>query len=207
MNAKHSAISNSHVTPPELVESVREVLGHIDLDPCSTHLANARVVKSRVFYTESVNGFAQNWAGTAFFNPPGGWMDPKGIPAPFVLDEKTGKFRQKKRAGDVYSPRAWFERLVKWHQRGNVKSWCFLAFSLEQLCTLQCIQEPYPGVGAFTWVVLRERVKFLTEQDGQLVPGTSPTHHNALVFSNDVNLRTLRRVFEKTGKGVVRRPV
>ena len=51
------SISNDWYTPDKYIESVREVLGDIDLDPASCEEAN-EVVKAKVFYDESDDGLS-----------------------------------------------------------------------------------------------------------------------------------------------------
>jgi ParB family transcriptional regulator, chromosome partitioning protein len=58
-------------TPEMYVAAVREVLGHIDLDPASCSLANV-VVQADIYYTQQDNGLVQPWYGKIFLNPPYG---------------------------------------------------------------------------------------------------------------------------------------
>ncbi len=67
-----------YYTPPQYVESARRVMGGIDLDPASCEEAN-KVVRARVFYTESDDGLKQEWTGNVFMNPP--WS---GQAEPFI---------------------------------------------------------------------------------------------------------------------------
>lgn len=60
---------NEWWTPSIYIESVRRVLGGIDLDPASCPEANA-IVKAAKFYSESDNGLIQPWHGRVFMNPP-----------------------------------------------------------------------------------------------------------------------------------------
>ena len=68
---RRSSKSVEHYTPPRVVAAGRTVLGAIDLDPASCHLANT-VVAAGHFFAEADDGLSQPWAGRVFVNPPGG---------------------------------------------------------------------------------------------------------------------------------------
>lgn len=58
------------MTPGWLVQYAREVLGEIDLDPCSSDEAN-QVVQAKTYYTKDMDGLAQGmFFGNVFMNPP-----------------------------------------------------------------------------------------------------------------------------------------
>ena len=56
-------------TPVKYVEAVREVLGTIDVDPCSNEEAQ-EIIKAEKYYTKDRNGLAEYWYGNVFMNPP-----------------------------------------------------------------------------------------------------------------------------------------
>lgn len=56
-------------TPAKYIESAREVLGCIDLDPASNDFAN-KTVKAYRYFTEESNGLEQEWSGNIWMNPP-----------------------------------------------------------------------------------------------------------------------------------------
>ena len=66
---KFDAGSDEWMTPPEIVERARVVLGRIDLDPASSVLAQ-KVVKAKWFLTKEVDGLSVGWRGNIFMNPP-----------------------------------------------------------------------------------------------------------------------------------------
>lgn len=57
------------MTPPELIEAVVDVLGGIDLDPCSD---SRRSVPARKHFTEAEDGLSRDWHGRVYMNPPYG---------------------------------------------------------------------------------------------------------------------------------------
>jgi hypothetical protein len=58
-------------TPQIYANAAREVMGGIDIDPCSCEDAN-RVIKATKFFDEHQDGFAQEWHGRLYTNPPYG---------------------------------------------------------------------------------------------------------------------------------------
>lgn len=61
--------NNEWYTPHEFVDSVKVVLGKIDLDPASNEKANT-IIKAETFYTEDDDGLSMEWGGRIFMNPP-----------------------------------------------------------------------------------------------------------------------------------------
>lgn len=63
--------TNEWMTPLWLITEIRRFLEVIELDPCSTHKANA-TVRAREFWTKEENAFEQCWFGyrTLYMNPP-----------------------------------------------------------------------------------------------------------------------------------------
>jgi len=60
---------NEWYTPEEYVETVREFLGGIDLDPASSKVAQ-KVVRAGKFFTQDDDGLTQTWGGKVWLNPP-----------------------------------------------------------------------------------------------------------------------------------------
>lgn len=72
----HASTSSSHHgwrTPKELLETLYQVFGRFDLDPCSPS-SNPRKapVRSRIHYTAEDDGLLLPWHGRVFLNPPYG---------------------------------------------------------------------------------------------------------------------------------------
>ena len=72
-NSKPHVTNNSGddewYTPAEYIESAREVMGTIDLDPASNDFAN-QTVKASEYYTAETNGLEREWYGNVWLNPP-----------------------------------------------------------------------------------------------------------------------------------------
>ena len=60
---------NESYTPIQYLESVKTVMGVINVDPASNDYANERV-KAEIYYTEATNGLDKEWNGKVWMNPP-----------------------------------------------------------------------------------------------------------------------------------------
>ena len=60
---------NEWYTPSVFIDSAREVMGSIDLDPASSEIAN-KTVKATKFFSIEDNGLYQEWGGNIWMNPP-----------------------------------------------------------------------------------------------------------------------------------------
>lgn len=57
------------MTPPEIVDAAKKVMGGIDLDPASSFEANA-VIEAAEYFDEERDGLNQEWWGRVWMNPP-----------------------------------------------------------------------------------------------------------------------------------------
>jgi hypothetical protein len=70
VNIQHSSRSDQWGTPSEIIELVREVLGSIYFDPCSSLEFN-ETIQAKHFWTEKA--LEREWLGGSIYcNPPGG---------------------------------------------------------------------------------------------------------------------------------------
>jgi phage N-6-adenine-methyltransferase len=60
---------NEWYTPSEYIESARNVMGSINLDPASSDKAN-KIVKAETIYTKEDDGLTKSWYGNIWLNPP-----------------------------------------------------------------------------------------------------------------------------------------
>lgn len=166
-NVKHSAATDEHYTPVDIVEAARRTLSTIALDPASCKNAN-RVVQANRYFDNSMirdgvfrryikDGLTAEWfyagqTGTVFLNPPGG------------------------KVGNQSLPKLFWERLCKEYLDGGVTSAVFIGFSIEMLQTTQ--SSPFPMSNALVCIP-KKRIRF-RKPDGSL--GASPTHASAIAY-------------------------
>ncbi len=206
--ARHSSATNEWFTPREIVDASRMVLGTIDLDPFSCAKANEIVRASRYYSIDGEDGFAVQWFGNVFVNPPGS-----------VGDEGSNQ------------KRAWF-KLAAEHAAGRVTSAIFVGFSVELLQTTQVDAPLYlPSPLDFPILYPRTRLAYLTTQLPGPTPkrpkrkptkqqladhaatglctGEAPPHSSCIVYlpprskCRDMDCRNFRGVFAPIGKVVI----
>ena len=123
-SVKHSALSNEQYTPSYIVEPAREVLGHFDLDPASSEIANRCVRAEQIFTAaDGERTFEEDWFGRVFLNPPGGQK--------LVL----------KGSGQGSNPAIfWAKLMYEWWHEENVEAAIFVGFTMEVLGTTQSVE-------------------------------------------------------------------
>ncbi|MEH2200213.1 hypothetical protein [Nostoc sp.] len=158
-NVQHTMNSQEHYTPLHIIEMAREVLGGINLDPCSSAIAN-KTVGAEIFYNEIDEPLSMDWrippnneVGTVWCNPPGSRYIRPSLPMQF------------------------FQKLWVEIATGNVSHALYLAYSLEQL--QQCQHRGFYSMLDFSLCIPRKRIAFL---DTYGYEQKSPTHANAIVY-------------------------
>ena len=71
LKALFTSDSEEWYTPQHIIDSVIELFGEIDLDPCSNSKINPNV-KAGQYYTQNDNGLEKPWHGKIYMNPPYG---------------------------------------------------------------------------------------------------------------------------------------
>lgn len=187
---QHSQKDPNQVSPPEVIEASRELMGGIDLDVASSSHAN-NIVRATHYYTRQ--GLTRHWwhypgltqreldvldlttpekrPSKVYNNPPGGCLRFNGLTWEVPPLNKNGK------PGSGESSAAiWFDALVRRWLIGQVEQACFLGFTLEILRTTQ----KRHGAMRFPFCVPSERLRFLNPIT--LVSADQPTHSNAIVW-------------------------
>jgi len=78
MRVMGSSDSPEWYTPQEIVRLSIELLGEIDLDPCSNSYESPNI-PARILYTKEDDGLAQSWEGKVYLNPPYGSEIPQWV--------------------------------------------------------------------------------------------------------------------------------
>jgi len=61
--------NQENYTPKEIIQSIKKVLGSIDLDPASCDFAQ-KIIQAKTYFTEADDGLSKKWFGNIFLNPP-----------------------------------------------------------------------------------------------------------------------------------------
>lgn len=71
MEVHYSSATPEWNTPQDIINRVLQVLGAIDLDPCSNN-HNTPNVPAETHYTKENDGLSKSWSGRVYMNPPYG---------------------------------------------------------------------------------------------------------------------------------------
>lgn len=110
-----------YYTPKHIIDAVREVLGEIDLDPCSNSHTTPNV-PANYLYTKEDNGLQYIWYDKVFMNPPYG----------YAITEWVEKLKHDYEAGNVTEAIMLCPASsgTEWFQRMNKYPCCFLQKNL-----------------------------------------------------------------------------
>jgi ParB family chromosome partitioning protein len=169
----NSSESAEWFTPPCYIEAAREVLGAIDLDPASCEAAN-RIVQADRYYTEADNGYAQEWRGNLFLNPPYGWCCPDG---------------RRKEKGGISSQGHWSGRLIEQYQAGTVTEAILLI-------NANTGEQWFQALWDFPICFVNRRIRFIPGEGTD--PRKQPTKSNAFVYFG-LRPARFREVFRQFG--------
>ena len=178
--AKCPTADNERRTPEWLIESARQVLGTIDLDPASDESGNLRV-KAVDYFDKEDDGLNQLWLGSVFLNPPGG-----------RLDAET--FKPTSRPQNAVSSAAvWWSKLLHEITEGRCTEAIYICFNLEAMLNTQKFA-PLP-IQAFTFCVPAKRVEYPSVNGGN---SSSPAGASAIVYVGN-NPEKFRSEFKNYG--------
>lgn len=204
INPRHLSADPEHFTPIAVVEAARKTLVEIDLDPSTTSYGNASRVKAKSFFSASDNGYAREWSGRVFMNPPGGKCDRNGVclypvkgqgwtcnPAKVPCGHDHGSNSQS-------AQKAWWQKLAQAWEAGKVEAAIFIGFSVEVLQTTQ-VKPVGPLPLEFPLCVPKNRLAYdreIRSEDGsvQYKTGESPPHASVVVFLPPLGSESITRL-------------
>lgn len=103
---------NEWYTPNNHIELARQVLGSIDLDPASSHVAN-QTVKAARFYSQETNGLEKGWFGNVWLNPPYAQPAIAHFADKMVEEWERGEVTAAIVLTHNYTDTAWFQKLAR----------------------------------------------------------------------------------------------
>lgn len=186
VNPLHSAADPDWYSPKDYVEAARHVMGQIDLDPASDEKANV-VIQAKTFYTKEMNGLQKMWNGRVFLNPPGGMVNQFWLKLMDSLWTMSDGLK-------------------------GVEEFVWIGFSLEQLQTLQMIDDGLNTPLTYSMCVPKKRIAFVENEakrearlqkclkEGKTFKEkVSPTHANYVSYHGPHKMKFLQ-VFEQFGE-------
>ena len=176
--------SPERYTPPEIVAAVKDALGTIDLDPCTTQLVNNTFIRAKRFYTEKDNGLDEErnpWQGKIYVNPPGN-----------ICSNPGG-------ANDM--PQMFWRRTIQEYQAKQVSAAIFMSYNIEFLQRSQ--NWSYPML-KYPFCIPQKQLTFYLEKGGVLKPGDYPAFANAIIYIGN-NVGRFTKAFANIGMVVIPR--
>ena len=109
-------ITEDWITPADYIPYISALLGEIDLDPCSTHVANAEFIRAKKIYTLKEDGLniQEPWTGVTYLFPP--------TFGRCSFSKERGTWRWSKKAGAAAKAPSviWFQRLLREWKLRNI---------------------------------------------------------------------------------------
>lgn len=133
-------IVDDWLTPVEYLPYIDALLGDIDLDPCSTHLANDQFLRAKQIYTFKEDGLNVEtpWVGTTYLFPPTYGR------CSYSKQRGTWRWGMRSRSPSSKAPAAiWFRRLEKEWKLRNIPEALFYTTSHEVMRTCPTLWD-YP---------------------------------------------------------------
>jgi len=112
VHVAQSTGENEWDTPSEIIQSARQTMGNIDVDPASNEQANERI-QADTFYTDKNNGLDKVWDGNVWMNPP--YSQPLVVDFCKVLVEKyeSKEINQACVLVNNATETVWFQNMLK----------------------------------------------------------------------------------------------
>lgn len=124
-------LEDDWLTPVEYLPYIDALLGDIDLDPCSTEIANKQFLRARQIYTMADDGLNIQipWSGVTYLFPPTYGR------CSYSMQRQTWKWSLRAGHGAKAPAAIWFQRLEKEWKLRNVSEALFFTTSHEIMRT------------------------------------------------------------------------
>ena len=167
-SAQHSSVSNDWLTPKWIIDSARELMGGIDLDP-ATDGSNP----TEAMYWMDEFGLEARWDITQPWGPEPSrvWLNPPGG-------------RGQKRYGTTSISAQWWHKLMDEYFDGRVSEFMCMGFNLNILQTTQVDDSWAPT--DFHYCIFKKRIAYDKLVGGERVTGTAPPHPSCLIYSGRI---------------------
>lgn len=173
MNAQHLSLSDSWMTPQDIIDRTTRTLGGIDIDPASCEAANERV-KADHWYDEKADGLAVEWTIPPWLRRPKGDYAPQ---AAVFCNPPGGKYPKGHALGGQGKTGLFWQKLMTERAVGHIKHAVFLFFSIEALSNLQ--GNDFYSPTQFPVCIPDHRIAYDPPPG---VKASQPTHANAIVY-------------------------
>jgi ParB family chromosome partitioning protein len=101
---------NEWFTPDIYIDSAREVMGGIDLDPATSKACQKRI-KAKKYYTTNTNGLDKDWSGNIWLNPPYSKNEIKQFIDKLIIQINIGNVSQAIVLTHSYTDTLWFHKI------------------------------------------------------------------------------------------------
>lgn len=177
-------VADDWLTPVEYLPYIDALLGDIDLDPCSTHHANAQFLRAKRIYTLEDDGLniQEPWTGVTYLFPP--------TYGRCSFSKKRGTWRWSLKAGAAAKAPSviWFQRLVREWKLRNIPEALFYTTYPEMM-------RIHPEMWDFPVCIPKDR--------SNLIHGKKLfTHHTPLFWGYFIYLPRLELGFNQADKFV-----
>lgn len=185
-------VTHDWLTPVEYLPYIDALLGDIDLDPCSTHHANAEFLRAKKIYTFEEDGLniETPWTGKTYLFPP--------TYGRCSFNKERGTWRWSLRAGMAAKAPSviWFQRLLKEWKLRNVPEALFYSTYPEMFRVC-------PDIWDYPICIPKERANLI--QGKKLFRLQAPLYWGYFVYLPSLNfgfeqVQKFRDIFSHIGK-------
>ena len=105
--------NNDWNTPEKYLQMARDVMGDIDCDPASSDFAQ-KTVNAKQYFTLETNGFAHDWNGSVWLNPPYSFPAIEGFASKLIREIDKGNVTEAIALTNSSTDTKWFHMLLNY---------------------------------------------------------------------------------------------